>query len=776
MFFSFIHGLTKKLTTTTLITFAVNLHGIPIQAQITSDDTLGSQINELGSQQLITGGTEVGTNLFHSFSQFSVPADSTAYFNNDPTINNIFSRITGGVVSNIDGVIKANGNASLFLLNPAGIIFGPNAQLNLGGSFIATTANSIIFPDGSQFSAVAPQPAPLLTVNIPIGLQYGTAPGAIVSSPFAQLTVTPSHTLALMGGDVALAGTNLKANSGSVEIGSIFGEGQVNLQPNGDSWQFNYDQVKNFGQIQLTQGTTVDTSGSGGMIQFQGKNIEIIDNSDIQNLTFSDQDGGNINLIAQELIRLDKSKVGTQVQVGEEVESKPIIVGNAGDIFLKAELVKLENGSFVSTGTLSQGNGGDLTVDATELVEVVGQNKSLVPSLLTTSSAGEGAGGNLIINTSRLVVKDGGRVEAATFGEGQAGTLQVNATESIELSGSGIPRNSRVLNSGLFASSELQSAGKSGNLVVNTPALLIENNAQISVSNFGLENAGDLQINTSQLTLRQGGNITATTASGKGGSIALTADSIALRDNSEISTTAGGSGDGGNIGITTDTIVLLEQSKIKADASEGTGGNIEINTQGLFALDLESQITASSNRGIDGVVEIVTPEVDSKINIVEQEQAPLASEDKIYTGCGPGTDFAHNQFNYIGRGGLPSNPLQEVVMEDVLGDLGTEEETSSSMVSDPSLPLTRRNVGEDDSDIKATLAEEKTASVENQRGVQASPSKGEVSPLPIVEATSWTINQEGNIELIAQTPASSKLQSFACQLNSEKPSSAARRQ
>lgn len=750
MSFSFIHALAKKLTIPTLFTFAVSVYGIPIKAQITSDDTLGSQINELGNQQVITGGTQVETNLFHSFSQFSVPTGTTAYFNNDPTINNIFSRITGGTVSNIDGVIKANGNASLFLLNPAGIIFGRNAQLNLGGSFIATTANSIIFADGTQFSAVDPQAAPLLTVNIPIGLQYGTAPGAITSFPSAQLAVTPNHTLALLGGDIALAGTNLNADSGSVEIGSIISEGQINLQPNGDSWQFNYDLVKDFGQIQLTQGTTINTSGSDGIIQLRGNNIELKERSLLTNFSRSERSGGNIRLIGRESIYLDRSGLFTQVEENQNPEQ--IIADNGGNILIEAKKIILNKGSIISTDTLSQGNGGNLTINATELVELSGQDRSF-PNILTTSTAGEGTGGSLTINTSRLVVKDGSIIVASSFGTGQAGTVTINATKSIELSGTPSIIGGRVFNGGFFASSgfenvppESQSAGKSGNLVVNTPELLIDNNAQISVSNFGLEDAGNLQINASQLTLRQGSSITATTASGKGGSIALTADSILLRDDSTIATTAARDGDGGNIGIAADTIVLLERSAIDANAFAGTGGNIQINTQGLFVAP-ESQITASSNLGTDGVIEIVTPEVDSKINIIEQEQAPLASEDTIYTGCGPGTDFAHNQFNYIGRGGLPSNPLQEVVMEDVLEDLGTEPESLSSTASNLSLSVTKKTVRNNDANLQATVAEEETSSVENRS---------------IVEATSWIINKQGNIELIAQNSTSSQLQPFAC--------------
>lgn len=157
-------------------------------AQIVPDSTLGAErsivtpnvnIKDVPSD-LINGGATRGANLFHSFQEFNIREGRGAYFSNPTGVENIFSRVTGGNPSNILGRLGVLGNANLFFLNPNGIIFGANASLDIPGSFLGSTANSFNFPDGSQFSATNPAAAPLLSVSVPLGVQYNNQPSAIV--------------------------------------------------------------------------------------------------------------------------------------------------------------------------------------------------------------------------------------------------------------------------------------------------------------------------------------------------------------------------------------------------------------------------------------------------------------------------------------------------------------------------------------------------------------------------------------------------------------------
>ncbi|MDY6897043.1 MAG: filamentous hemagglutinin N-terminal domain-containing protein, partial [Cyanobacteriota bacterium] len=152
---------------------------LPVNSQVTSDNTTNTTVNTDNNNFNILNGIQKGNNLFHSFQEFSIPEGGSATFNNSTDVVNIINRVTGGNISNIDGLIKANGSANLFLINPSGIIFGENSRLDIGGSFLGSTASSILFEDGFNYSAIDSQQEPLLTVSVPLGLQMGRNPGEI---------------------------------------------------------------------------------------------------------------------------------------------------------------------------------------------------------------------------------------------------------------------------------------------------------------------------------------------------------------------------------------------------------------------------------------------------------------------------------------------------------------------------------------------------------------------------------------------------------------------
>lgn len=189
-------------------------------AQIIPDQSLGSESSQTRSETIksiesdvIEGGATRRSNLFHSFQEFSIKEGRGAYFANPEVIQNIFTRVTGGNVSNILGTLGVLGNANLFLINPSGIIFGPNARLDLRGAFLGSTADSLIFDNNFEFSATNPNAPPLLTVNIPIGLRFREKAGDISSS--ANLG-TP--------GNLTLKAENLNL------LGSIVAGGDLQLE------------------------------------------------------------------------------------------------------------------------------------------------------------------------------------------------------------------------------------------------------------------------------------------------------------------------------------------------------------------------------------------------------------------------------------------------------------------------------------------------------------------------------------------------------------------
>ncbi|WP_081431039.1 two-partner secretion domain-containing protein [Moorena bouillonii] len=200
-------------------------------ADIVPDQTLGAEGSvvipnttvqgEIADK--IEGGAKRGANLFHSFQKFNVGELQRVYFANPSGIENILSRVTGSNISNILGTLGVDGSANLFLLNPNGIVFGPQSRLDVAGSFFASTANSLVFGNGQEFSATSPEAPPLLTINITPGLQYGKYDPRTRIQNAGNLAV---------GQDLTLAAGNLDLQ-GQLEAGrdlTLFGEDTVSIR------------------------------------------------------------------------------------------------------------------------------------------------------------------------------------------------------------------------------------------------------------------------------------------------------------------------------------------------------------------------------------------------------------------------------------------------------------------------------------------------------------------------------------------------------------------
>ena len=510
----------------------------------------------------ITGGIEAGTNLFHSFAEFSVITDGVANFDNALEIERIFSRVTGGI-SEIDGLIQTQGNADLFLLNPAGIIFGSNAQLDIAGSFVVSTGDRLIFADDSEFRAIDSEVEPILTVSAPVGLQYGTEgeikvlPSNNRADPTSGLNIYPGNTLALLGGNVSISQNSLNTVGSNTEIASVK-SGIINLVTDELGWQFDYSNSQNFGEIDFSDGASIR---SNGRTYFRGKTINFSADSGILNFSQANETNSQINLTATESISLDRGLLITQVGQRSGLIDEAII-NTGGDIILSAPQVDVSNGSFITAGTLSDGDGGSITIDADRLrlFSQEGEN----PAIITTSTGGGGVGrgGSILLDTDTLQIENGSQVQALA-GVGSGGTITVNAKSEIQLSGTGILRSQDTdrnvseteLASGFSASSgnenisveeRAEFTGASGSLIINTPKLTIDESAQISVGSYGSGEAGNIEINTDRLNLDTAGQIIANTAANEGGSISVSAKrSIVLDRHSSISTTADSAGNGG---------------------------------------------------------------------------------------------------------------------------------------------------------------------------------------------------------------------------------------
>lgn len=364
--------------------------------------------------------------------------------------------------------------------------------------------------------------------------------------------------------------------------------------------------------------------------------------------------------------------------------------GRGGNITVETRRLIIQDGARITT-TRGKGTGGNLEVNASESVELIETqtpSTTVLRSALFSPVAGStGDSGNLTRETRWLSIRDAATVDTSTFGTGDAGNLTVRASESVELSGTSadprLPSNNRLGRSSSLKA-ETKNPGDAGNLRIETGQLTVRDGERVSVSSDTGQgrSTGNLEIAARSIRLDNQGSIQATVEAGNQGNIRLDSQDLVLRNGSFITTNAQGTATGGNITIDTDVIVAFEDSNISAIADESFGGRIVIDAQDIFGTKFcsngentpESDITASSNLRpqFSGIVEINTPDVDPNQGLVTLPAELIDASNQIAQGCAVGAEsVARNEFIITGRGGLPPSPKEPLNGEAVLTEWAT---------------------------------------------------------------------------------------------------------
>ncbi|NEQ86624.1 MAG: S-layer family protein, partial [Moorea sp. SIO2I5] len=437
---------------------------------------------------------------------------------------------------------------------------------------------------------------------------------------------------------------------------------------------------------------------------------------------------GNINIVASESVDM----IGFSRDDKSIINSGTFSTAKAGDLTISTNQIRIALADMVAY-TSGEGDGGNLTLNATESIEIVGVIPGVnFETIVSVSSFGEGNGGNIEINTERFLIQDGTVIAAAALSSGKAGTITINASESVTvLDTLPTPFTTTQISSTVFRpGSRFQRlfdldpipTANAGEITINTSELTISGDpdtqdAQIRVRNEGIGNGGELFIKADTINLNYGASITASTFDGDKGNIELDIrNGLLLRNGSTITAEADNNGDGGNITINSDLVTLMEGSLINANANLGNGGNIAITTQGLFVFR-DSAITASSLLGIDGEITINNPDTDPANGLI---QLPTELRDRTQQIAESCRWTATSSFYITGRGGIPQDPSAMVPGGQILSDVRD--------ISD--LSIVRAIPEAEDSKPEDNTAQTNTK-------------------VPIVEANAWIINEEGHVELVA---------------------------
>lgn len=607
--------------TITLLLFVVCPHGV--HADVTLDGTLGPKITLQGPDFQIKSehGTIVGNyNLFHSFDKFSINNTQTATFSGPDTIKNVVGRVTGGELSNIDGLIRSTfSTANLYLLNPSGVLLGPNAKLDVKGSFHVSTGDYISMGSTGIFYT-DPIKTSVLTVDAPTAFGFLNSNPAGISVNQSDLTVPEGKTISLIGGDIDLTGffdenngdfikvfAELTAPAGRIDIASVSSPGEVIRGYSENGPYLTTDSIETLGNINMYL-TYADSGGNGGGTVFIRGGKLTVDTTYVYASTkgISDNSGAGIDIEItgdmkmedtidfydpSEQVSNPRCDIATNIFSGVDQDS--------GGVRITADHMEINYNAGIRSLAYwgADGRTGDIEVTTDQLTM-----KDF--AAIQTGTQGAVKSGSVIINTGDMEIKDGAYIYSSTSSStGDGGDIFVTA-DTLYLSE--LKYTSDDVFTGItaqvFADNNWEGSGNGGNITLDVKNLEMLAGAEISAPKFWYGKGGNIKVGLQDfasitITGMDGistGIFTNTFWSGaKGGNIDLKAGSLKLSNHGSIELQSierwpdspygpFPSGDAGNLTLTIDSLEIYDSGFITTAGFFGLGGssgNIDISSR-----------------------------------------------------------------------------------------------------------------------------------------------------------------------------------------------------
>ena len=545
---------------------------------LTADNSLGSVVTQQDDTFIISEGTQRGTNLLHSFSDFNLETDQIADFRAAANTQHIIGRVTGPNNSWIDGTLQSTSSeANLYLVNPNGFVFGEHAALDVNGSFYTNTANYIIFEDNQTFYV---DPSRGVTMSVAAPESFGFLDGAAHQVQFdsSQLQMVPGKTLSIIGGGVNINNTVLETEGGHIDLVAVASGEVIPIKP---------------------QEGIAMTAAIRGNITIKDSDIIVDNQNDSQSV-------GNIHMLAHQVI-VENSDLLADNNSAIDALGNQVSIEASGDI-------QFHGPAQISVIIKGTGQGGAVYLHAADI-------QLMQDTKLDTSTIGPGQGGSVIIRADNLSMATSSIASESRFtgAGGSAGQVQIDLTDGLRISG------------GSWISTSTAGQGHAGDILIgerSKPKVLwMTDKSTILAGSTSTQDkagqAGNLKILTSEAVHLQGASFfTIASKNAGGGSIQIeTRDLFRLQDSKITTSVEGGDGQGGNIFIDP-TFIILENSQIRANTHAGDGGNIRLVANYLL-ISGPTTIQASSDLSTSGNIEVQAVNVDVASLQVAHDVEPL---------------------------------------------------------------------------------------------------------------------------------------------------------